>query len=66
MFLKKSEKRRMKTIYYNGIVYTGELPLKQAFIVKDGRFIFVGDTKSARSMAKSGLFFGCISYAKSI
>lgn len=22
----------MKHIYYNGIVYTGELPLKQAFV----------------------------------
>lgn len=44
----------MKTIYYNGEVYNGELPFKQAFIVKDGRFIFVGDTESAIDMADAG------------
>ena len=26
----------MKTIYHNGKVYTGQLPLQQAFIVEDG------------------------------
>lgn len=32
----------MKTIYYNGRVYTGELPLKEAFIVEDGKFLEAG------------------------
>ena len=33
----------MKTAYYNARVYTGDLPLRQAFIVEDGRFFAVGD-----------------------
>ena len=28
----------MKTAFYNGKVYTGELPLREAFITEDGRF----------------------------
>lgn len=32
----------MKTLYRNGRVYTGELPLKEAFAVENGRFIFAG------------------------
>ncbi len=32
----------MKTVYYNGRVYTGTLPLCQAFAVEDGRFLQVG------------------------
>lgn len=32
----------MKTAYYNARVYTGELPLSQAFLVEDGRFAAVG------------------------
>ena len=32
----------MKTIYHNGVVYTGQLPLQQAFVVEDGRFSYVG------------------------
>ena len=32
----------MKTVYYNGRVYTGTLPLCQAFAVEDGRFVQVG------------------------
>ena len=34
----------MRTIYYNGAVYTGESELAQAFAEEDGRFIFVGGT----------------------
>lgn len=30
----------MKTVYYNGTVYTGALPLVQAFVEEDGRFVF--------------------------
>lgn len=32
----------MKTIYFNGRVYTGELPLRSAFIVENGLFSAVG------------------------
>ena len=32
----------MKTVYHNGIIYTGQLPLKQAFAEEDGKFCFVG------------------------
>ena len=32
----------MKTAYYNARVYTGELPLAEAFVVEDGRFVRVG------------------------
>lgn len=29
----------MKTIYKNGAVYTGKLPLVEAFAVEDGKFV---------------------------
>ena len=32
----------MRTTYYNGLVYAGELPLVTAFAVEDGRFVAVG------------------------
>ena len=32
----------MKTSYYNAHVYTGQFPLKQAFLVENNRFIAVG------------------------
>ena len=32
----------MKTAYIHGQVYTGTLPLKQAFLVEDGKFLAVG------------------------
>ena len=32
----------MRTAYYNGKIYTGELPLKEAFLVEDGYFTAVG------------------------
>ena len=37
----------MKTIYKNGAVYTGELPLVQAFAVENGKFIFAGSNAEA-------------------
>jgi len=37
----------MKTIYYNGTVYTGELPCTEAFIVEDGKFTFAGASADA-------------------
>ncbi len=41
----------MKHIYYNGRVYTGELPLVQAFAVEDGRFVFTGSDREAAAIA---------------
>ncbi len=54
----KQEGKRncMKTIYYNGLVYTGELPLVEAFVVEDGRFLFTGDGQAAKAMAEEGDF----------
>ena len=37
----------MKTIYYNGRVYTGQLPLAEAFVVEDGKFCFAGSNEEA-------------------
>lgn len=37
----------MKTLYFNGSIYTGELPLQEAFIVEDGRFLFAGSHEDA-------------------
>lgn len=37
----------MRTIYINGTVYTGVLPLCQAFAEEDGRFLCAGDTATA-------------------
>ena len=37
----------MKTTFYNAVVYTGELPFKQAFTVCDGKFTFVGSDSEA-------------------
>ena len=39
----------MKRIYENGIVYTGKLPLQQAFSVEDGIFREVGSSRDAAS-----------------
>lgn len=44
----------MKKIFYNGKVYTGELPLREAFAVEDDRFVFVGDSKEALALAAEG------------
>ena len=41
----------MKTVYYNAKVYTGQLPLQQAFSVEDGVFIEVGSNEDARVWA---------------
>ena len=37
----------MKTIYYNAQVYTGNLPLAEAFIVESNQFTFVGSSPDA-------------------
>ncbi len=44
----------MKTIYYNGQVYTGTLPLTEAFVVEDGKFIFAGSDEKAKALAADG------------
>ena len=41
----------MKTIYYNAQVYTGQLPLAEAFIVEADQFTFVGSTADALVLA---------------
>ena len=33
----------MKTIYINGAVYTGSLPLVSAFAVEGDKFVFAGN-----------------------
>ena len=43
----------MRQIYYNGTVYTGELPLLEAFAVEDGRFLFAGTNEQAKEAAGS-------------
>ncbi|MGN1344946.1 MAG: amidohydrolase family protein, partial [Traorella sp.] len=40
----------MKTIYYNGQVYTGE-DFKEAFIVEKNKFTYVGNSQEALSYA---------------
>ena len=35
----------MKTAYVHGHIYTGQLPLKQAFIVESGKFLAVGSNE---------------------
>ena len=41
----------MKTLYYNGQVYTGRLPLTEAFVVEHDRFLFAGSLDEAEKMA---------------
>lgn len=41
----------MKTIYYNGAVYTGTLPLVQAFALENDTFIFAGSNEDAKALA---------------
>lgn len=43
----------MKTIYYNGSVYTGKLPLVQAFAVEDGKFLIAGSNEEVKALAES-------------
>ena len=44
----------MRNIYYNGRVYTGELPLCSAFAVEDGRFTLTGDDETLLASAREG------------
>lgn len=40
----------MKTLYLNGLVYTGRLPLQEAFLVEDERFAAVGTNKELSAL----------------
>ena len=40
----------MRTAYFGGIVYTGSLPLQQAFLVENGKFAAVGSDKTILAM----------------
>jgi len=40
----------MKTVYYNADVYTGDLPLVQAFGVENGVFFFAGTSEEALAL----------------
>jgi len=42
----------MRTIYHNGVVYTGELPLAEAFVVEGDEFLFAGSSREALSYAE--------------
>ncbi|MBQ8952490.1 MAG: amidohydrolase [Clostridia bacterium] len=44
----------MKRIFYNGQVYTGELPLASAFAVENGKFTFAGADDQALALARPG------------
>ena len=41
----------MRSVYYNGKVYTGEKVLRQAFLVEDGLIAAVGSDKEIRALA---------------
>ena len=41
----------MRSLYYNGAVYTGTMPLVEAFVVEDGIFCFAGSNEEARTAA---------------
>lgn len=42
----------MKTVYYNGKVYTGSEVLDEAFLVEDGKFALVGSNEAVRAAAE--------------
>lgn len=44
----------MKTIYVNGQVYTGTLPLVTAFAEENGKFIFAGNDAQAKALQAEG------------
>ena len=44
----------MRTIYYNGVVYTGALPLAEAFGEEDGVFFFAGTNEEALGLKGEG------------
>ncbi|MGM9662584.1 MAG: amidohydrolase [Oscillospiraceae bacterium] len=43
----------MRTIYHNGAVYTGTLPLAEAFVVEGEEFLFAGSSQEALAFAQA-------------
>ena len=41
----------MKTAYYNARVYTGQLPLQEAFLVENGKFVSIGSSEAILAAA---------------
>ena len=46
----------MRIIYRNGAVYTGELPLCEAFVTEDGRFVYAGTNEGAMAFKEEGAY----------
>ena len=44
----------MKTIYFNGKVYTGELPLAEAFAVEGNEFVAAGTNEEICALKAEG------------
>ncbi len=44
----------MRTIFYNGAVYAGTMPLVSSFVVEENRFLFAGEKKLAMSYYREG------------
>lgn len=44
----------MKTLYFNGKIFTGKLPLVSAFTVENGRFAAAGDTEELLADVRKG------------
>ena len=58
----------MKTLYYNASVYTGQLPLQEAFVTENGRFLYVGsraDAPEAEEKVDLGGAFVCAGFTDS-
>ena len=47
----RQEKKQMRIIFYNGTIYTGEMPLQEAFVVENNKFLYAGNWETAKSMA---------------
>ena len=54
-FVEESEEN-MRTIYFNGLVYTGTLPLVQAFAVEDNEFIGAGTNEEMLALGAERTF----------
>jgi len=48
----------MKTAFINGKVYTGKLPLEEAFVVENGKFVYAGTNAEAEAMADTAVDLG--------
>lgn len=48
----------MRTVFLNGKIYTGTLPLAEAFVIEDGAFLYVGSSAGANAFA--GINAACV------